>query len=89
MNKDGLVPFKERLREQAREFIELAGSPFTDEQKSAALVEILARVFDDLDASSYTLILQAEGDEDAEAMTRFVEALDRLSPTPAQTDRAF
>src|SRR5205085_7146575 len=89
MHTAGLIIFKQQLRRVAADFIELVESPFTDEQKSAALVEIVAQLFDDADANSWALIVEAESDPEAGTISEFVAILDRLTPTAAATERAF
>jgi hypothetical protein len=89
MDKAGLTIFKQQVRRVADYFIELSESPFTDEQKSAALIEIVCELFDDAEAHSWAPIVEAENDPEAATIVEFVEILDRLTPTDAATERAF
>lgn len=57
MNDNGLEIFENNLRIECREIVNISQRDYSDAEKSDRLDEIFDRIFDDMDAAQYKVML--------------------------------
>jgi hypothetical protein len=80
MNEEGVKIFKSGLRTELTEASRIAHGPYSESEKIALLEEVMCRIFDDLDATEYKLILMGTNDPSSAKIVETVERLERISP---------